>query len=381
MVDLIAMDRDGALDLQKFRHEVHEWIKGSLRLLEHETLERRSDLADEVAARRQKSYPPWSTEDVPIPAEVRILENECDIPDAKNSRSKKIRQHAEGCRLALEAEWSDLCFRFEGDPNFFQDSEAIYSEQTEWDVTADHYHDALAALNLAKDTSKAQILTNPYKSTWITRISIHSCSLDFDFKLIPLKRQRKCVDVAAQVGDYSANIWLSCYTKSTEQDIKLSHYIAVEQSVLERCTAIIYKHKADFASSTELTVLGGGAQEAAQIVERNGAAQIRGAPNGAKDGTKVTARVVQEKHDIPSRERELHDTRNAVLQAGEEQLRKQKAEVEKKEKELKDKEQELKDKEHRLAALEAQDERDEHGEGSEGDKDKVKVVTEPEIAT
>ena len=49
--------------------------------------------------------------------------------------------------------------------------------------------------------------------------------------------------------------------------------------------AIIYKHKADFASSTELTVLGGGAPEAAQLInERNGAAQIRGAPNGAKAG-------------------------------------------------------------------------------------------------
>eukprot|EP00913_Durusdinium_trenchii_P026183 g24564.t1 len=45
-----------------------------------------------------------------------------------------------------------------------------------------------------------------------------------------------------EVGDYFALIWLSCYTKSTEQDIKLSHYISVEQSILERCTAIIYKH-------------------------------------------------------------------------------------------------------------------------------------------
>ena len=51
--------------------------------------------------------------------------------------------------------------------------------------------------------------------------------------------------------------------------------------------AIIYKHKADFASSTELTVLGGGAQEAAQVLnERNAAARIHGgkAPNGAKAG-------------------------------------------------------------------------------------------------
>lgn len=50
--------------------------------------------------------------------------------------------------------------------------------------------------------------------------------------------------------------------------------------------AIIYKHKADFASSTELTVLGGGAQEAAQVLnERNAAARIGGkAPNGAKAG-------------------------------------------------------------------------------------------------
>ena len=50
--------------------------------------------------------------------------------------------------------------------------------------------------------------------------------------------------------------------------------------------AIIYKHKADFASSTELTVLGGGAQEAAQLLnERHAAARIGGkAPNGAKAG-------------------------------------------------------------------------------------------------
>ena len=53
--------------------------------------------------------------------------------------------------------------------------------------------------------------------------------------------------------------------------------------------AIIYKHKADFASSTELTVLGGGAPEAAELINDGHGAVVTAssgkAPNGAKAGS------------------------------------------------------------------------------------------------
>ncbi|CAK9047951.1 unnamed protein product [Durusdinium trenchii] len=180
-----------------------------------------------------------------------------------------------------------------------------------------------------------------------------------------------------EVGDYFALIWLSCYTKSTEQDIKLSHYISVEQSILERCTAIIYKHGADFASSTDLTLHGD--TISAQILEGS-------KPKDAK-ASKVNIKTGEDRHtqgDVASRERELHDTRNAVLQASEEKLRKQVIEVEKKEKELNSKEQELKEKEQRLAALEAVEAAETEatsGEETEAWEEKTKPVAEPEIAT
>jgi len=180
-----------------------------------------------------------------------------------------------------------------------------------------------------------------------------------------------------QVGDYSANIWLSCYTKSTEQDIKLSHYIMVEQSVLERCTTIIYKHGADFASSTEVTVRGDAAEAVAKLLEQQGKSSTEAAK------AKVKIHTPEEKHHVvPSRERELHDTRNAVLQASEEQLRKQQLEVEKKEKELKGKEQELKEKEQHLKELEAGVTAEEStGDSKTAAADGDSKVTEPEIAT
>jgi len=53
------------------------------------------------------------------------------------------------------------------------------------------------------------------------------------------------------VGDWSANIWVSCYTQPTVEGIRLNTFTAVQQSVLERCSAIIYKHNADFASATD----------------------------------------------------------------------------------------------------------------------------------
>ena len=109
-----------------------------------------------------------------------------------------------------------------------------------------------------------------------------------------------------QVGDYYASIWLSCYTKSTEQDIKLSHYIAVEQSVLERCTAIIYKNGADFASSTELTLRSNGLASA-EILER---------PQEAHSQDSKQVRIAKEGQPVQSRERGFYESRNRVLQAG-----------------------------------------------------------------
>jgi hypothetical protein len=53
------------------------------------------------------------------------------------------------------------------------------------------------------------------------------------------------------VGPYSANIFLSCYTHPTVDGIRLGTYCGVQQSILERCSQIIYKHAAQFASETD----------------------------------------------------------------------------------------------------------------------------------
>merc|ERR1712190_281106 len=53
------------------------------------------------------------------------------------------------------------------------------------------------------------------------------------------------------LGEYSANLWLSCYTKPSQEGIRLKSYVAVQQSILERAAAIVYKHGADFASSND----------------------------------------------------------------------------------------------------------------------------------
>lgn len=53
------------------------------------------------------------------------------------------------------------------------------------------------------------------------------------------------------ISGYSANIWVSCYTHPTVQGIRLGHFTAVEQSVLERCSQIVYKHDAEFASQND----------------------------------------------------------------------------------------------------------------------------------
>jgi len=53
------------------------------------------------------------------------------------------------------------------------------------------------------------------------------------------------------VGTYSADIWLSCYTLPTSEGIGLRNFSSVQQSILERCSQIIYKHDAHFASVTD----------------------------------------------------------------------------------------------------------------------------------
>lgn len=55
------------------------------------------------------------------------------------------------------------------------------------------------------------------------------------------------------VGEFSADVWLSCYTKPSIEGIRLKSYTATQQSVLERCSQIVYKHDAAFASSNDRT--------------------------------------------------------------------------------------------------------------------------------
>lgn len=53
------------------------------------------------------------------------------------------------------------------------------------------------------------------------------------------------------IGDWSATIWVSCYTQPTAEGIRLAKWTEVQQSVLERSSAIVYKHGAGFASLTD----------------------------------------------------------------------------------------------------------------------------------
>jgi len=59
------------------------------------------------------------------------------------------------------------------------------------------------------------------------------------------------------VGTYSADIWLSCYTHATIEGIGLRNFSSVQQSILERCSQIIYKYDAQFASVTDRYRMGG----------------------------------------------------------------------------------------------------------------------------
>lgn len=53
------------------------------------------------------------------------------------------------------------------------------------------------------------------------------------------------------IGEFAAEIWVSCYTQPTLEGIRLATYTRVQQSVLERCSGIIYKNGAQFASATD----------------------------------------------------------------------------------------------------------------------------------
>lgn len=53
------------------------------------------------------------------------------------------------------------------------------------------------------------------------------------------------------IGPYSATIFLSCYTHPTVDGIRLGSFCGTQQSILERCSQIVYKHAAQFASETD----------------------------------------------------------------------------------------------------------------------------------
>ncbi|CAK0908555.1 unnamed protein product [Prorocentrum cordatum] len=114
-----------------------------------------------------------------------------------------------------------------------------------------------------------------------------------------------------QVGDYYATVWLSCYTRSTEEGIRLKHFIAVEQSVLERTAAILYKHGADFATSLERFRSKSTALEAAEATQpaRGAAPRSWKGEGEAGDG------------ELRERERVLRESREEALKAKEEKVR------------------------------------------------------------
>eukprot|EP00930_Biecheleria_cincta_P097135 TRINITY_DN88858_c0_g1_i1.p1 TRINITY_DN88858_c0_g1~~TRINITY_DN88858_c0_g1_i1.p1 ORF type:complete len:778 (+),score=108.48 TRINITY_DN88858_c0_g1_i1:39-2336(+) len=150
-----------------------------------------------------------------------------------------------------------------------------------------------------------------------------------------------------QVGEYSASIWLSCYTLPTQEGIRLTNLVKVEQSVLERSAAIIYKHGADFASTNqrlhhpEAHVPGGESTKIWQAPGLTGFASETGkAPASETSG------------DVSSL-RQLIDTRDDVLKAKEERLRTRELEVERLAEELSQKAQDLQQKEVELKARDA----------------------------
>ncbi|CAE7027920.1 ynaI [Symbiodinium sp. CCMP2592] len=103
------------------------------------------------------------------------------------------------------------------------------------------------------------------------------------------------------LGEYSATIWLSCYTKPSIEGIRLASYTAIQQSVLERCSQIVYKHDAAFASITDRNPQAGGTRAVPF-------GQIFSEPFSSARESQLESReevLRQREKDIKQREREL----------------------------------------------------------------------------
>mmetsp|Transcript_128750 Transcript_128750/g.305474 ORF Transcript_128750/g.305474 Transcript_128750/m.305474 type:complete len:662 (+) Transcript_128750:95-2080(+) len=83
------------------------------------------------------------------PFEVKVVENESDIPEAFDT-PQVCGKDAGGCRLAFDLGKSDI------KTVAVKDNEVVYSKETEWDVTNPdpqyHYDAILAALKIAKES-------------------------------------------------------------------------------------------------------------------------------------------------------------------------------------------------------------------------------------
>jgi len=112
------------------------------------------------------------------------------------------------------------------------------------------------------------------------------------------------------VGDYSADIWLSCYTKPSIEGIRLKSYTATQQSVLERCSQIVYKHDAAFASATD---------------------RIQYTEGGSPDGSKSIGQMFKDT---------FNTARESQLQSREEVLRQREKDIKELERELEQKSEE-----------------------------------------
>ncbi|CAK0908554.1 unnamed protein product [Prorocentrum cordatum] len=165
-----------------------------------------------------------------------------------------------------------------------------------------------------------------------------------------------------QVGDYYATVWLSCYTRSTEEGIRLKHFIAVEQSVLERTAAILYKHGADFATSLERFRSKSTALEAAEATQpaRGAAPRSWKGEGEAGDG------------ELRERERVLRESREEALKAKEEKVRLKERQIDKLEQTLEERAKELEEREAQLraAAPELEAAQLEGDEGAELERDR-----------
>lgn len=103
------------------------------------------------------------------------------------------------------------------------------------------------------------------------------------------------------LGEYSATIWLSCYTKPSIEGIRLASYTAIQQSVLERCSQIVYKHDAAFASITDRNPQAAGSRAVPF-------GQIFSEPFSSARESQLESReevLRQREKDIKQREREL----------------------------------------------------------------------------